>query len=74
MKDETEKPSINWTIPPQDGIKVFANSRGRITILASEDSGGEQLIEVGPAYAAILCLAIQQAARDALEMEGLSEQ
>lgn len=57
--------SINlddYIVPPHDGISVYVNSGGTITIEGDDGTGMDMLISFHPRHASQICRAIRHAA------------
>lgn len=53
----------DYVVPPHDGISVFLNKAGTITIQADDQTGVERLITFHPRHVSEICRAIRRAAK-----------
>lgn len=53
----------DYVVPPHDGISVYVNVGGTITIEGDDGTGVEMLISFHPRHAAQICRAIRRAAK-----------
>ncbi len=60
---QTDEDGIEYTVPPQEGIKVYLNYLGEITIEGQEEDWGPNLLSFAPHHAKAVCSAIRNVAK-----------